>query len=85
MESPEEHASAGPEHHHSRERSSPGTYMTPYAPDPEGESGRSRPVTAALVAVALVVAIGAGGTVHAVLDDDAPRVAPTAPPTAITP
>lgn len=81
MEGPEEHASAEPEHDPSRERPSPGTYLTPYPPDPEEEEsgGRSRPVTAALVAVALVVAVGAGGAVHAVLDGDGPRTAPTAP------
>lgn len=81
MEMPEEHASADPEHHDSRERHSPGTYLIPYAPEPEpqGEAGyRSRSVTAALVAVALVVAVGAGGTVYAVLGDG-PQVAPTAP------
>ncbi|MEU1478811.1 hypothetical protein ACFYZ8_21585 [Streptomyces sp. NPDC001668] len=85
MESPEEHACAEPEHHHSRDRSSPGTYLTPYVPEPDGSPGRSRPVTAALVAVALVVAVGAGGTVHSVLDDDGPEVAPTAPPAPLTP
>lgn len=37
MEEPEEHASAEPEHHHSRERHSPRTYLTPYAPEPEGK------------------------------------------------
>ena len=77
MDEPEEHASAEPEHHHSRERHSPRTYLTPYVP--EGEAAhRSRSVTAALVAVALVVAVGAGGTVYAVLGDG-PQVAPTAP------
>ncbi|WP_328781343.1 hypothetical protein OIE52_27950 [Streptomyces canus] len=35
-------------------------------------------MTAALVAVALVVAVGAGGTVYAVLGDG-PQAAPTAP------
>ncbi|MFF0080140.1 hypothetical protein ACFYR1_10620 [Streptomyces canus] len=79
MEEPEEHASAEPERPHSRERPSPRTYLTPYAPDPEGEAGyRSRSVTATLVAVALVVAVGAGCTVYAVLDDG-PQVTPTAP------
>ncbi|MEV7732386.1 hypothetical protein AB0O75_09830 [Streptomyces sp. NPDC088921] len=81
MDEPEEHASADPEHHDSRERHLPGTYLAPYAPEPEseGEAGyRSRSVTAALVAVALVVAVGAGGTVYAVLGDG-PGEAPTAP------
>ena len=81
MEEPEEHASAEPEHHDSRNRHSPDTYLIPYAPEPgpEGEAEyRSRSVTAALVAVALVVAVGAGGTVYAVLGDG-PREAPAAP------
>ncbi|MFK4103803.1 hypothetical protein ACI2L1_27715 [Streptomyces sp. NPDC019531] len=86
MEGPEEHAAAEPEQGHSRERPSPGAYMTPYGPEQEGEPAhRSRPVTAALVAVALVVAIGAGGTLHAVLDDDGPSVAPTVPPVSVSP
>jgi hypothetical protein len=85
MEMPEEHASADPEHHDSRERHSPGTYLIPYAPEPEGEAGyRSRSVTAALVAVALVVAVGAGGTVHAALDDG-PRDPVTAPSAPVSP
>ncbi|MEV3913231.1 hypothetical protein [Streptomyces canus] len=82
MEEPEEHASAEPEHHHSRERHAPRTYLPPYAPEPEEEAGRrSRSVTVALVAVALVVAVGAGGTVYAVLGDG-PREAPTTAPSA---
>lgn len=86
MEGREEHASAEPERALSRERPSPGTYMTPYTPEPDGEPGhRSRPVTAALVAVALVVAVGAGATVYAVLGDDGPQVAPTAPATPLSP
>ncbi|MFJ9099452.1 hypothetical protein ACIRJM_13305 [Streptomyces sp. NPDC102405] len=83
MDEPEEHASADPEHHDSRERHSSGTYLAPYVPEtepePEGVAGyRSRSVTAALVAVALVVAVGAGGTVYAVLGDG-PGETPTAP------
>jgi hypothetical protein len=78
MVGPEEHASAGPEHGPSRERPSPGTYLTPYAPEPE-PGYRSRPVTAVLVAVALVVAVGAGGAVYAVLDDESPGATPTVP------
>ena len=86
MEGQEEHASAEPEHDPSRARPSPGTYLTPYPPDPEEEPGdRSRRVTAALVAAALVVAVGAGGTVYAVLDDSGPSTAPTAPPASATP
>jgi hypothetical protein len=81
MDEPEEHASAAPEHHHSRERHAPRTYLTPYVPEPEPEgeaAHRSRSVTAALVAIALVVAVGAGATVHAVLGEG-PHETPTAP------
>ncbi|MCX4858476.1 hypothetical protein OG426_29650 [Streptomyces canus] len=85
MEEPEEHASAEPEHHHSRERHSPRAYLTPYAPEPEEEAAhRSRSVTAALLAVALVVAVGAGGTLYAVLGDG-PQAAPTAPSAPVSP
>ncbi|MFF0014616.1 hypothetical protein [Streptomyces sp. NPDC005374] len=86
MEGPEEHASAEPEHDDSRQRPSPGTYMTPYAPEPKEEPGhRSRPVTAALVAAALVVAVGAGWTVYATLDAEGPGAAPTAPTAPVSP
>lgn len=80
MEESEEHASADPERGHSRPRPSPGTYLTPYAPEPEeGPGHRSRPVTAALVTVALVVAVGAGGAVHAILEDPGPSAPSTVP------
>ncbi|WP_328749047.1 hypothetical protein OHT57_26765 [Streptomyces sp. NBC_00285] len=86
MEESEEHASAGPEDGHSRQRPSPGPYLTPYAPEPEEAPGyRSRPVTAALVAVALVVALGAGATVWAILEDPGPSVAPSAPSAPVSP
>ncbi|NEB00498.1 hypothetical protein G3I78_15725 [Streptomyces sp. SID13726] len=71
---------------HPRERPSPGTYLTPYPSEPDpAAGGRSRVGTAALVVVALVVALGAGGAVHAALDDDGTGVAPTAPPVSVTP
>jgi hypothetical protein len=80
----EEHGSAGPAdgegRGHARERPSPGTYLTPYPAETDPEAAhRSRAVTVALLAVALVVALGAGGTVYAVLDDEGPDAAPTAP------
>ncbi|MFF1722321.1 hypothetical protein [Streptomyces sviceus] len=80
----EEHGSAGPAdgegRGHARERPSPGTWRTPYRWESDPESGdRSRAVTLALLAVALVVALGAGGSVYAVLDDESPGAAPTAP------
>ncbi len=79
MEGAEEHATAEPEPEHgpSRERLPPGTYLAPYTPEPEGEPGpRSRPVTAALVAAALVVVLGAGSAVHTVLNSGDPAPAP---------
>ena len=82
-EGPEEHATAEPEPEHgpSRERLPPGTYLTPYAPESEGEPGhRSRPVTAALVAAALVVALGAGSAVHTVLNNSDPAATPSSVP-----
>jgi hypothetical protein len=86
VEESEEHAAADPEHGHSRQRPSPGTYLTPYAPEPEeGPGYRSRPVTAALVAVALVVAVGAGGAVYAILEDTGPSMTPTAPSAPVSP
>lgn len=80
----EEHGSADPAegeaHDHSRQPPAPGTYVTPYPPDPEVEPGpRSRPVTAALVAAALVVAVGAGSTLHTALNHDTPHPAPSVP------
>ncbi|EDY56917.1 MULTISPECIES: hypothetical protein [Streptomyces] len=81
----EEHGSADPAdgagRGHARESLSPGTHMTPYRWESDPEPGdRSRAVTLALLAVALVVALGAGGSVYAVLDDESPGAAPTAPP-----
>ncbi|MFE3033292.1 hypothetical protein ACFXKY_16800 [Streptomyces canus] len=80
----EEHGSADPAdgegRDHVRERPSPGTYLTPYPSEPGALPGdRSRAVTLALLAIALVVALGAGGSVYAVLDDESPGAAPTAP------
>ncbi|MET7692722.1 hypothetical protein ABZT06_32955 [Streptomyces sp. NPDC005483] len=80
----EEHGSAGPAdgeaRGHARERPAPGAYMTPYRWESDPETGnRSRAVTLALLAVALVVALGAGGTVYAVLDEEGPGAAPPAP------
>lgn len=80
----EEHGSAGPAdgegRGHARERPSLGTYITPYPSQADPRAGeRSRAVTLALLAVALVVALGAGGSVYAVLDDEGPGAAPTAP------
>ncbi|MFJ9154869.1 hypothetical protein ACIRP7_44115 [Streptomyces sp. NPDC102270] len=78
----EEHGSAGPAdgegRAHAQERSTPGTYLTPYPPEQEADH-RSRAVTAALLATALVVALGAGGAVYGVLADEGPAVTPTAP------
>jgi hypothetical protein len=55
-----------------------GPGAAPRAPEPERRSGRS---TAALVAVALVVALGAGGSVYALMkggtDDDGKAPTPT--------
>ncbi|CAM5518323.1 Serine/threonine-protein kinase PknD [Streptomyces alboniger] len=45
----------------------PGPYVPLGPPEPPRRSGRS---TAALIAVALIVAIGAGGTVYAVMNDE---------------
>jgi uncharacterized protein HemX len=78
----EEHGSAGPADGeglaHAQERTTPGTYLTPYPSEPEADH-RSRAVTAALLATALVVALGAGGAVYGVLADEGPAVTPTAP------
>jgi uncharacterized protein HemX len=82
----EEHGSADPadgeERVHARERFPSGAHLTPYPSEPEPEAGhRSRAVTVALLAVALVVALGAGGAVFGVLLGDEGRgAAPTAPP-----
>ncbi|MEV7072048.1 hypothetical protein ACIQJT_18005 [Streptomyces sp. NPDC091972] len=83
----EEHGAAEPAdgegRGHARGPRTPGVYLTPYPPEPGPAAvERSRAVTLALLAVALVVALGAGGTVYAVLDDEgpaAPGTAPTAP------
>ncbi|MET7733798.1 hypothetical protein ABZT02_20865 [Streptomyces sp. NPDC005402] len=80
----EEHGSADPAdgdgRDPARERPAPGTYMTPYRWETDPETGyRSRAVTLALLAIALVVALGAGGTVYAVLDEEGPGAAPPAP------
>ncbi|MDH6517582.1 uncharacterized protein HemX [Streptomyces sp. SAI-135] len=79
----EEHGSAGPAEGegrgHARERPVLGTYITPYPSAGPRAGDRSRAVTLALLAVALVVALGAGGSVYAVLDDKGPGTAPTAP------
>ncbi|MET8080419.1 hypothetical protein [Streptomyces sp. NPDC005303] len=80
----EEHGCADPAEGegrgHAREYLSPGTYMTPYRWETDPETGdRSRAVTLALLAIALVVALGAGGTVYAVLDEEGPGAAPPAP------
>ncbi|MEU7578616.1 serine/threonine-protein kinase [Streptomyces sp. NPDC041068] len=65
----------------------PGLYAPAAAPEPPRRSGRS---TAALIVVALIVAIGAGGTVYAVMNgegtdkkqgDDAKNSASSAPET----
>ncbi|MFF7948783.1 hypothetical protein [Streptomyces griseorubiginosus] len=79
-EDPEEHTAAEPEPDHgpSREHLPPGTYLPPCTPDQEGAPAhRSRPVTAALLAVAVVVALGAGSAVHTALTGDSPATAPS--------
>ncbi|MFC8361444.1 hypothetical protein ACFUIY_16470 [Streptomyces griseorubiginosus] len=79
-EDPEEHTAAAPEPDHgpSREHLPPGTYLPPYIPDQEGDPAhRSRPVTAALIAAAVVVALGAGSAVHTALNGDGPVTAPS--------
>ncbi|MGX1368497.1 hypothetical protein RKD19_003856 [Streptomyces canus] len=81
----EEHGSAGPVdgegRGHARERPALGTYITPYPSEAcPGAGERSRAVTLALLAVALVVALGAGGSVYAVLDDEGPGAAPPTVP-----
>ncbi|MFF7050620.1 hypothetical protein ACFY94_19875 [Streptomyces griseorubiginosus] len=79
-EDPEEHTAAEPEPDHgpSREHLPPGTYLPPYTQDREGAPAqRSRPVTAALMAVAVVVALGAGSAVHTALTSDGPATAPS--------
>lgn len=79
MDEPEEHASADPEHHDSRERHSSGTYLAPYVPEPEGMRGTaavpSRPPSSPSRWWSPWVA---GGTVYAVLGDG-PGETPTAP------
>lgn len=78
----EEHGSAGPAdgegRAHVREPSTPGSYLTPYPSETEA-GHRSRAVTVALLATALVVALGAGGSVYGVLADEGPGAAPAVP------
>ena len=67
-----------PDYGPSREHLPPGTYLPPYTPDQEGApANRSRPVTAALMAVPVVVALGAGSALHTALNTDDPATAPS--------